>query len=187
MFSLFRAKAPRRFLLEKMPRSARCAEIGVWQGDFSDEILRATSPLELHLIDPWTFQAEFPRRWYGGSKAVGQSSMDMVHDTVRKRFAGNAAVRIHRKSSLEAAADFPQDFFDWLYIDGDHSYEAVVADLEAWTPKVKRGGFVTGDDYYWRDESSKRSVKRAVDEFRARHDIREFLVKNEQFIIRLPS
>ena len=35
---------------------------------------------------------------------------------------------------------------DWIYIDGDHSYEAVKADLKAAMQAVKRGGFICGDD-----------------------------------------
>jgi hypothetical protein len=43
-------------------------------------------------------------------------------------------------------------------IDGDHSYEAVKADIQAWLPKMKRGGVISGDDYMWP------GVKKAAEE-----------------------
>ena len=38
---------------------------------------------------------------------------------------------MHRSTSAEAALTFDDEYFDWVYIDGDHSYEAVLADLRA--------------------------------------------------------
>ena len=60
---------------------------------------------------------------------------------------------------MAAAKNFSDKFFDIVFIDGDHTYAAVKADLEAWWPKVRAGGIFCGDDYAWSD------VKRAVDAF----------------------
>lgn len=46
---------------------------------------------------------------------------------------------------------------DVLYIDGDHRYDAVMADLHYWAPLVRAGGIICGDDYG--------EVKRAVLEY----------------------
>ena len=48
---------------------------------------------------------------------------------------------------------------DFLWIDGDHSYEGVKKDIYHWTPLVKKGGFICFHDY--RDAPR---VKKAVDE-----------------------
>jgi cephalosporin hydroxylase len=71
-------------------------------------------------------------------------------DAVRQRFAreiqsGN--VIVHRLAAAEAAAEFADEYFDWIYIDGNHQYEFVLLDLESYYPKVKAGGFLVGDDY----------------------------------------
>ncbi len=74
-----------------------------------------------------------------------------------------------RETSEKAAAQFEDDFFDWVYVDGNHLYEFVKRDLEVYLPKVKRGGLVICDDYmegigeWWAG-----GVKRAVDEFVAK-------------------
>jgi predicted O-methyltransferase YrrM len=45
-----------------------------------------------------------------------------------------------------------------MFIDGDHSTEAVLRDIEIWLPKVKKGGIIAGDDIEWG------SVKQAVEQ-----------------------
>jgi hypothetical protein len=57
--------------------------------------------------------------------------------------------------SLEAVKHVPD--LDFVFIDADHSYPAVKADIAAWKPKVKVGGWLCGHDY------DLRAVKRAVD------------------------
>jgi cephalosporin hydroxylase len=64
----------------------------------------------------------------------------------------------HKIDSVEGAQLFPDECFDLVYIDGDHNYESVVRDLNAWYPKVKMGGYLAGHDY------NIESVFRAVNE-----------------------
>ena len=69
-------------------------------------------------------------------------------DTAREntKFALSRA-RLVRKPSVEAAPTFADASIDWIFIDGDHTYDGAIADLKAWYPKVRRGGLVSGDDY----------------------------------------
>jgi predicted O-methyltransferase YrrM len=57
------------------------------------------------------------------------------------------ATQYLRKPSVEAALDFKDESQDFVFIDADHSYEAVKADIEAWYPKVRPGGMLAGHDY----------------------------------------
>ncbi len=65
-----------------------------------------------------------------------------------------------RMSSLEAAKLFPKKYFDLVFLDADHTYEALMNDIKAWLPLVKDGGLLTGHDY----GGKKVGVKQAVDE-----------------------
>lgn len=173
----------RDFVLEMMPKRSVCAEIGVWRGDFSQRIVRIVQPRELHLIDPWRFAAEFPTRLYGGAAARSQADMDAIHAAVVRRFRHSASVVIHRTTSIPQAASFAAESFDWVYIDGDHSYEAVLADLNAYLRVVRTGGFLAGDDLNWNPENDC-PVKRAVDEFIASGAVELVTARDSQFILR---
>jgi len=65
-------------------------------------------------------------------------------------------------ASVEAAAQFTDEYFDFIYIDSAHWYKDTVEDLNAWQNKVKKGGFIAGHDY---DKNPTFDVNRAVDEF----------------------
>jgi hypothetical protein len=187
MFGMRTNNSWRTWILNDIPANSRCVEVGVWKGDFSAQIMSTAKPRELHLVDPWHFRPSYPNRWYGGAKAASQSDMDSIHAEVVKRFQGEKAVQIHRMTSLEAAMQFPDECLDWVYIDGDHSYEAVKADLVSWIPKVRSGMFLAGDDYDWLDESGAPSVQRAVEEVLSELRLGRAEVEGGQYRIRVPS
>ena len=106
--------------------------------------------------------------WYGGD--VTQDEMDARERAMRARLADSIAAGIVvpvRASSVEAASGVPDASLDAVYLDGDHAYEAVAADLAAWWPKLVPGGLMAGDDYmlggWWGD-----GVVRAFDGFAER-------------------
>jgi hypothetical protein len=65
---------------------------------------------------------------------------------VTRRFASRQC-QIIRKFSADAAGDFDDRSLDWIYIDGNHSYEACLEDLRLWAPKVKDDGLILGHDF----------------------------------------
>ncbi len=64
-----------------------------------------------------------------------------------------------RLDSLQAAQLYPDRSLDFVFIDANHDYEPVLADIHAWLPKIRTGGHIAGHDYM-----SDKQVKRAVDE-----------------------
>jgi predicted O-methyltransferase YrrM len=64
-------------------------------------------------------------------------------------------------TTREASAKVPLSFLDFVFIDADHSYEAVKDDIACWAPKVRSGGWVGGHDYHPRKFPG---VVKAVDE-----------------------
>lgn len=64
-------------------------------------------------------------------------------------------------SSLEAALRYEDRTLDFVFLDADHDYAAVSADIRAWLPKIRPGGYLGGHAYLpdWP------GVVRAVDEF----------------------
>jgi hypothetical protein len=173
-------------LLERLPKHSVCAEIGVYKGEFSRLVIQRLRPAKYHLIDPWKFFADpaFEKSFYGGSLGGNQEHMDSIFRSVSEQLGRERNVVIHRMGSVEAASLFPDGYFDWVYVDGDHRYEAVKLDLELYLPKLKPGGFLTGDDYgnpgWWED-----GVTRAVNEFVAGHTCKTVMMENHQFLLQL--
>jgi SAM-dependent methyltransferase len=175
----------RRTVLATLPKHGVCVEIGIWKGEFSQRILNEARPRELHLIDPWKFTPIYPKRWYGGARAKDQNDMDAIWQSVIFRFAAHPEVRIHRSTSISPVALFPDRYFDWIYIDGDHSYQAVLDDMQAWHRKVKPGGFLCLDDYDWRDENGETSVCNAIQAFLFKSTVGDSMAVKGQFVIRV--
>jgi hypothetical protein len=173
----------RDFVLALIPRGAKCAEIGSWKGDFAAQILTVVQPSELFLVDPWKFNPAFPKRWHGGGSAKSQDDMDAIHASVVNRFSSSRQVTILRQPSVVGAGSFDDEFFDFVYIDGDHSRDAVFADLEAWFPKVKPGGFLVCDDFNKTDENGKLAVNDAIQEFLRSRSVGKSYPRYGQFVI----
>lgn len=133
----------RNFVLNFIKKGFVCAEIGVWTGNFAIKMMKR-NPSKLHLIDPWEHMPRFNKRCFGRKS---QDSMDRVYETALMRFEGEKRAIFHRKKSLEAVKEFPDRYFDFIYIDGNHDFAYIIADLIAYMPKVKDDGFIVGDDY----------------------------------------
>jgi hypothetical protein len=181
----------RAFLLEMLPKNSVGAEIGVHKGEFSEKILEVVHPKQLHLIDPWKHEssAVYQCALYGGHAKNGQDEMDRRCADVCARFQAQLSgeqVKIHRGFSTDVLGRFADDFFDWVYIDGNHLYDYVKKDIDLSFRKTKIGGLVTGDDYmeggWWEG-----GVKKAVDEFAKTPAAQLVEIRNNQFVFRRKS
>lgn len=79
-------------------------------------------------------------------------------------------VKLIKGDSVESAKDFPDEYFDFIYIDASHDYENVIKDMKAWFPKVKQFGMMAGHDSFTTD------VKRAICDFTKENGLRLFAV-----------
>jgi len=89
----------------------------------------------------------------------------LTEEKCRKNLEGTRC-RLIKDSSVNVANVVPTESLDWVYIDAGHSYEEVKVDLEAWFPKVRKGGVVSGHDYVdYVGDGFEFGVIKAVDEF----------------------
>ncbi|MEQ9231325.1 MAG: class I SAM-dependent methyltransferase [Cyclobacteriaceae bacterium] len=149
----------RQALLGLLPKNAVVAELGVDQGGFSERILKTCTPKKLHLVDAW----DTPR--YGKDK----------ENAVKAKFASQidkGQVAVHIGYSTDVIDQFEDGYFDWIYIDTDHSYPTTMAELEGYLPKLKPGGIITGHDYVSGSWTSmvRYGVVEAVHEFCVKND-----------------
>lgn len=149
--------------IKALPHNAVVAEIGVFRCENALRIIEETSPTELHLVDMW--------------KNITSKGNYKVNNEWEKFYERAKTLGIvHRMNSVDAAKEFNDGYFDWIYVDAGHSYESCLADLEAWFPKVKDGGIIAGHDYSDTEETRKKGfgVKQAVDDFCKKYNLEIF-------------
>jgi hypothetical protein len=143
-----------------LPKNSIGAEIGVSAGDFSQEILNVLAPRELVLIDPWDLlgaqHTEDSRRWFLNTEHMHKTYLSVV-----QHFKDQPSVKIVRGFSQECLDRYPDDHFNWVYVDAAHEYHAVRAEIDLSIKKVKAGGFVTGDDLF-KSDGDRKGVQDAV-------------------------
>ena len=134
------------------------AEIGVFQGAHAKQILNGYLNIEkLVLVDPWVFCA-----YEGSYNYLDDKKFNNMYKEVKDFFETDKRVEIIRDLSVNASKQFPDEYFDFVYLDGNHQYEFVLEDLEAWYPKLKKYGVMCGDDF---GHPSGCGVVKAVSEF----------------------
>lgn len=133
-FSNLKALKNRSELLNLLPKNSIVAELGVNKGEFSEQIIEKCSPKELHLVDVWNSQ-----RYHDGLRLE-------IENKFENRIK-NGQIKIHVGLSTEVTNDFIDGFFDWIYIDTEHSYKCTIEELEKYAPKIKPGGIIAGHDF----------------------------------------
>ena len=148
-------------LFNQLELFGKGAEIGVQAGEYSNILRNTWKGEELYLIDRWEYDPN-----YKDIANVSDEIHKQLYLSVVQKFADDHSIIIIRKDSVAASKQFPDEFFDWIYLDADHSYEGCTKDLNAWYPKLKKGGIIAGHDYIDGEfiEGSF-SVKSAVDNF----------------------
>lgn len=137
-----------RRLLATLPdnRPSRFVEIGSFQGKsacwLGVEILNSGKPVELNCVDSWKYPDEIQGAEH--RHAFTRNTMP-IREALGDRF------RVWPIDSLGAAECFGDESVDVVFIDGDHHYDAVLADISAWWPKLRVGGFMAGDDFMMSD------------------------------------
>lgn len=114
------------------------AEIGVYKGDFTR--LFCEAGFKMYAIDPWLAYPEY--YWL----KADQVQMEKEYERAKVKLAPFDCTII-RKTSMEAVKDFKEEL-DFIYIDGNHDFKHATEDIWEWSKKVRKGGVVSGHDYW---------------------------------------
>ena len=114
--------------------------------------------------------------------AYSQEKLDAQYHGVVDMTLELPGVKIIRGFTHNAVGHFPDDFFDLIYIDADHSYAGVSRDIADWWPKVVSGGFFLGDDYknHKTRTGVRFGVRKAVWEHCDKHKVSFFKFGNDK-------
>jgi hypothetical protein len=150
------------------------AEIGVASGDNAFDML-FNYPLEyMLLVDSYIPYRDNANHGIINLEQQNNNFMNVLSKFIPRQLFGK--VIFSCMPSEKIVKYYPDNFFDYVYIDANHEYENVKPDIELWFPKVKNKCFLAGHDYegYYPD------VTRAVNEFKDNHkDTIEFIKCSE--------
>ena len=137
------------------------AEVGVFRGNHAEQIMNGYLNIEkLVLVDPWVPYLD--EAALADAYSTQKDYFDDMFIEVKNKFVVNPKITIIRDYSVNAASAFVDEYFDFVYLDGNHGYKFVLNDLEVWYPKLKQFGVMCGDDY---GSPSGVGVVKAVTEF----------------------
>lgn len=152
----------------------KCAEIGIGYGLHAREILDNTNIEKLYLIDPLEY---YPNDEFAND-IIKNGGFEVLLKNIRTHLKPHETrYTLYRTPSISITSEqIPDESLDAVFIDGDHSFGAVYCDLQFWWNKLKKGGWMLGDDY----SSCHPGVPKAVNKFSQTYGVKfELLFKNE--------
>jgi hypothetical protein len=140
-------------------------EVGTQRAHYSYRLCIDNPKLHLTCVDPWNS--------FGGK---GQRQQNTNYETTVERMKPFNCT-ILRMTSMEGVSQFKDKSIDFVYIDGNHTFDYVASDIIFWSRKVKSGGIVACHDYcqWWEV-----GVPQAVDAYTFCHGIMPIYVTAEE-------
>lgn len=137
-----------RDLVNRIPDGGNFAEVGCWMGKsiaaFAAFAKEAGKRIHIHAVD--TFQGKPANAHHEAVLNVHGGNVEKMFRANMEACGLNGELTVHVADSVECGKQFDEHLLDAVFIDADHSEEAVLADIQAWFPNVKRGGIIAGHD-----------------------------------------
>ena len=119
--------------------TGKAVEIGSYSGEGT--VVIAKHFKEVTAVDPWMNGYDI------NDVASQQCPMKFVFQAFQDKTEDLENVMFIRGKSIDALESIKDESCDFVYIDGDHRYEGVLADLNGWRPKLREGGVMAGHDW----------------------------------------
>lgn len=161
----------------------RGCEVGVEKGKNAQEMFECIPNLKLYAVDPYKQHPQYDNEAASYLQHWDDRYLRAVKKQARRRLQDKNAVIIE-KFSEDASKDIPDSSLDFVYIDADHSYDAVMQDIILWGRKVRKGGIISGHDYFYDNNKPGRRAKvtQAVNDYTRVHGIEFYITKEGRYI-----
>ncbi|KKS11054.1 MAG: hypothetical protein UU66_C0030G0004 [Parcubacteria group bacterium GW2011_GWB1_41_5] len=124
------------------------AEIGVATGRYSKVLCMWIPDLKLYCVDPW-----IPYDGYVESNYIaGEETLNVLYKKAKERLVPYNCEFL-KAFSVDAVKKIEDESLDFVFIDGNHSFEYAIEDIAAWSKKVRVGGIISGHDF-WNSEET---------------------------------
>jgi len=115
-------------------------EMGVCDGRFSQALCSANPNLKLTGVDAW--------KVYDGYVDYATDFLEVRAYKRAIERSNKFGFKIIKAWSLDAVKEFEDESLDFVFIDGNHDFRHVTDDVDEWSKKIKRGGIVSGHDFF---------------------------------------
>lgn len=137
-------------MVKKIPDNSHIVEIGAWKGAstayLAVEIINSGKNIKLDVVDTWKGSDNDPAQFnYDPDIKANNGNIFNIFEKNIKPV--RHVINPIQLSSVEAAKLYDDKSLDFVFIDGNHGYDAVINDIMAWLPKIKNGGWIGGHDY----------------------------------------
>jgi hypothetical protein len=174
----------RESVLPLLPKRGIIAEVGVEYGDFSKKIIDILTPSAFYAIDGYWIK---PGREPLGKTTLmdaGMTQKEYVENRFKTEIEQGTFI-VKQGYSWDVLETFPDDFFDYIYLDASHDYKSVKKDISILINKIKNNGIIQFNDYTFIDwkVGCYYGVVRAVDEFlmQGKHEMLYFCLQTAGF------
>lgn len=133
-------------LVSQVPMRGSVVELGCWMGRSLCSVANEIKSRQVLAVAVDSFTGEDNEVGVYGD-VITQDVKKIFNDAI-KEFGISDSVMLLDMTTSEAADNVPNNSVDLLFIDADHSYQNVKEDIETWLPKMKRGGVISGHDFF---------------------------------------
>jgi predicted O-methyltransferase YrrM len=144
-------------------------EVGTQRGKYAIVLATKIPKARLFCVDPWEAYSSIGTRRQNERYALALKNLAPFLET--------GQVVIYRERSMDALIHFSDESLDYVFIDGDHTFDHCCPDIIFWSQKVRSGGMIAVHDYYhfrWA------GVVEAVDAYTKCHKIDPWFVTRER-------
>lgn len=134
-------------MIENVGIVAHFVEVGSWKGQsaayMAEKIIESGKAIRFDCVD--TFEGSEDEDGHQTDEDVVSGKLLEVFHNNMSPFVGH--YNAVKATSVDASTQYEDESLDFVFIDAQHTYEAVREDIDVWLPKVKKGGYLAGHDY----------------------------------------
>lgn len=132
-------------------------ELGSYIGESTVTFAKNFKDLKiLYAVDPFSLN-------FNSDNLFDEENIEEIMNIFYKNIEQYPSIKHIRKDSENASKDFENKIFDFIYIDGCHSFDCVMKDVKYWKPKVKENCYMSFHDIDWYEVVSALSLHFDID------------------------
>lgn len=160
-----------RMIQDNIDSPSMGCEVGILRGELSLKLLQKLNNLTLYMVD-----------CYLADRYRNTSAMKIM---MQLAFVNTLKYEDRRiflvGKSLQVSCLVEDESLDFVYIDAAHDEKSVTTDIDAWYPKVRKGGLVSGHDYA---NYHTTGVRRAINKFARNNDYKVQVIKSNWWFVK---